>query len=759
MAARTTHYAESLSRATTTSGTYQDKTTLTFTPDASSDYFFLHSCVLDNSTTTLDTQCRLRDTTASVTFTEVNKENKDANDVWAGFGLYKYTSSGSPSSTNFVLQYAAEGGTAGIADARVWALKADSADQYANSDSESTDAVGTYIIKTTAAFTPATTGDYLLIAYAEVKSGSTAVTIDVKLDVDGVAYGESNIRVEDTSTYWNWGTAVKVNLTGVLHTATIQFKTGTAATTARISRARILALRLDAFTNNYYAESRGRSTTTSTSAQDKTTLTQTPVAVKHTVIACGLIDDSANTVSSNFLVDKGGTLTTGNHEGAASTAEYPFFMIQEETLAASSTTWKTQYFSESTNTTGISESAIALLQIAATPGSTYEQTLSMGMRAGATATAVAVQAASVALGSRHGLALATTQTAVNTASFTVRGGFTPAANLNMYHSASANTLLGMSVIGGKSVDASVALAGSFGMSAAAGWQVSGAVSLGVAQGSSYSADWVFSSGITAETRQGFSHAPTQDMVASLGMTSAMGGAVAGGISAPVSTSLNSRLGFSAVAGLDLSDSIAIVANLGLVTANNLTLATATQFNALVGLAPATVLIAEGSIAIGTRVGAGLSATLVMDTSAAIGARVGMAPDVSMVLPTSANFNTRVGFSASAILDVGASLSLGASLASAIASAMESGAAVTVGVGVGVQYIGDVTSGVVEIYPGTLTLVVSSVNTVSDVISKASTQTPTVSGVSSLTEVVSSVSVATEAITGLTTLTSTETTLP
>lgn len=365
MGARTTQYAEALARTTTSSATYQDKTTLTFTPEASSDYYFMHSAVLDNSTTTLDTQYRLQDTTASVTFTEINKEAKDSSDIFAGFGLYKYTSSGSPVSTTFKLQFAAEGGTAGIADARLWAIKANAADTFGSSDGESTDSVGTYTIKATNAFTPGTTGDYLIIAYAEVKSDDTATSVDVKLTDATTSWGESNVRSEDATSYIPWGTVVKASsLTGILHTYTIQFKTASATKQVRIRNARILAFRLDAFDNSYYAESRGRSTTTNTSVVDKTTLTQTTLAKKHVVMACGLIDDSSTTISSNWLVLEGSTISTGTWEGAVSTAEYPFLVVYEKTFTAASQTWKTQYFSETNSaTTGISESAIVVLQI------------------------------------------------------------------------------------------------------------------------------------------------------------------------------------------------------------------------------------------------------------------------------------------------------------------------------------------------------------------------------------------------------------
>lgn len=373
MAARQSQYQESTAESTTTSGTYQDKVTLTFTPDASADYFFLWSALLSNNNSGVDAQVRLRDTTASFTHSELNLEAKELSapiDYRCVFGLDKYTASASPVSTTWKVQYCADPGglanTAGIKEARALAVKADAADQYAESEATSTTTNTSFQTKTTLTFTPGSQGDYLIIATAEV--GTTAADqMEVKLDQGGTEYGKMYFQAKDTANFMPWGTAVKLNLAASSQSFTIQYRSGAGVANKTIQRARILALRLDAFESSQYAESRARSTTTSTTYQDKTTLTFTPSAVAYAMLGVGLLDGNSTTISNYAQFIEGATslgeMPMENQSGSPTT-QYAYFMLYKKTLSASSTTWKTQYKSETTSTTtGFGESAIAALQL------------------------------------------------------------------------------------------------------------------------------------------------------------------------------------------------------------------------------------------------------------------------------------------------------------------------------------------------------------------------------------------------------------
>jgi hypothetical protein len=369
MATRQTHYAEALARTTTTNISYQDKTTLTFTPDASSDYWFLWSCILDQSSVTSDAKVRLQDTTGGTTLCEYNCESKDLTDIRSFFGLAKHTSGGSPASNTWKTQFCSESGTTGIAQSTLLALKAATGDQYAESNVESTTTSSTYSTKATLNFTPASQGDYLIIATAEVACDSLSDDIGVRLAHSATNYGDAQIRTADTSSYVPWGTMVKLNLTASSKTFTIDFNSTNNSDIARIRNARILAIRLDTLDNAYYAEARTRATTTNTTYVDAATLTQTPQALEHVIFGCGLLDGSSTTVSGGCqLIQDSTSLGEMFVEANSNGSEFPYMAFYRQTLSAVSTSWKTQYKAESSsNTAGFQESAIAVLQTAATP--------------------------------------------------------------------------------------------------------------------------------------------------------------------------------------------------------------------------------------------------------------------------------------------------------------------------------------------------------------------------------------------------------
>jgi len=74
--ARQAYYAESTGESTTTSSTYQDKATLTFTPDANKDYILFWSCDCFEVSTTVSVFTRLYNSTDAVVLSEQNQENR-----------------------------------------------------------------------------------------------------------------------------------------------------------------------------------------------------------------------------------------------------------------------------------------------------------------------------------------------------------------------------------------------------------------------------------------------------------------------------------------------------------------------------------------------------------------------------------------------------------------------------------------------------------------------------------------------------------
>lgn len=365
--ARSVFYAESLADSTTTSSTFQDKTTLTWTPAASTDYWVFHTSLLESTSSSAINSCRLQDTTGATTFSYSSRENKDTTGTLHSMGMAKFTSGGSPGSTDFKTQFRTTSGTVTIRDSRITVFEADADDEWANSDTESSTTSNSYQDKTTLTFTPGSSGDYLIVAFAEITGSGATYSAFVKLlhDTASNDYGEVSKEPEDSGEYTSWGTMVKLTLGASSQTFKIQYRGEQPnVQTYYIQRARILAIRLDTLVNSYYAESRSRSTTTSTTLQDKATLTQTPQAEEHVILMCSLLDGSStNTDMESDFVEGATSLMPENEEPNDTSDTYPRFLVYSKTLSASSTTWKTQYNSESSSaTTGISESAIAVLQ-------------------------------------------------------------------------------------------------------------------------------------------------------------------------------------------------------------------------------------------------------------------------------------------------------------------------------------------------------------------------------------------------------------
>lgn len=374
MPARQYYYAESLARQTTTSTSNQVAATLTFTPDASTDYYLLASAALDNNSTTADSRFNLFNSTDTVTIAECNIESQEAAtpvDKFPVFALGRYTSGGSPSATTFQARYSSEStNTSGIEYTRIAAIKTATGDQWAASDTDSTVSSSTWTTKTTLSFTPATSGDYLIIAYAELASDSTAFYAQARLNYNNgtTIYGESGLHNQDTTNYMPWGTMVRLNLAASSQSFVIEFKNASTGTST-IRKARILALRLDQFDANYYADSLSRSTTTSGSYQDKVTLTQTPAEGFHLVIGALEGDGQSNTVSHYQRVIEGSDVLQESaiENDTDSVDKYPFMVFARRHLTAVSTTWKTQFRSETAGTTvAQADAAISVLQLDST---------------------------------------------------------------------------------------------------------------------------------------------------------------------------------------------------------------------------------------------------------------------------------------------------------------------------------------------------------------------------------------------------------
>ncbi len=373
MAARQNYYSEEDGSETNSTGTYAAKHSLTFTPDASSDYLIIASSRINGDSVVGGCQMRLQNTTSATTLSEsVWATQGDATDIMNDFMLDVETFGASPSSQTYEVQFRNEsGGIATASDTKICALKLHADDEFVSDDAETTTTSTSFVVASTLTFTPESTGDYLIIATAEIDLSVTNNQIEVKLVHSATDYGFMSHRAQDVNNWNPWATIVRLNLTNSSKTFEIQFRAG--AGTAGVRNRRIVAIRLDTLDNNYYGESRAESDTTSSTYQDKATLTATPVAVNHLLIACSIGAGSSSTADYGHKFIEGSTTLGGEVEREAyqNNAAFDFMSngwVVRRSLAASSTTWKTQFRSVGgTATSRISESAIAILQLDATP--------------------------------------------------------------------------------------------------------------------------------------------------------------------------------------------------------------------------------------------------------------------------------------------------------------------------------------------------------------------------------------------------------
>jgi len=385
---RQNYYAESTGESTTTNTSYQDKTTLTFTPDDNSTYVIVASWLMRESSTSYQVLAKLTRTTGTAKdFNELIYQPKDASDYISGGAVAIDTFGSSPGSQTYKIQYMTNNasGTAGIKEAKIIAIKLTNLDKYAEVEARTQTALTAYQDKTTLTFTPETAGDYIILASATGDGESASYDFRIQLNVDGTAYSNYNIEPAYINNRYLWGMVKRVNLAASSHTIKIQYSSESTNTSreAGIAHARIVVLRADLFNNNYYSESETRVTTTSTSYQDKTTLTQTPLAQDHLIIGSAGIDGSSASYSSYGQLIKD---STSYAEMLVETKDsgnqgYPYFTIKKETLANSSTTWKVQYKTENASgTSGIKDARISVIELRQqyiTVGTTGTQTSSV----------------------------------------------------------------------------------------------------------------------------------------------------------------------------------------------------------------------------------------------------------------------------------------------------------------------------------------------------------------------------------------------
>ena len=369
------YYVEDpLESSTTDYQSYEDKVTLTFTPEPNSKYLIIASWLMANTSTTRRVMARLIRTTGTTkVFTELGYRPQDSSDYVSGVAMGIDTFGASPGSQTYKIQFRTttdSSGTAKIKEARIFALRLSDLDNYAQSEGRSETTSTSWQDKTTLTFTPPSEGYYLILAAAVADQVNEGYDFKVQLTIDGTPYNTVNIepvyyRSSSYNPWYPWGLAKMVYLTESSHTIKIQYCTESGGK-AGIDNARIVALRLDQFSDYYYDEEEERTTTPSISYLNKLSLTEVPEAFDYLILGCAGIDGASTEYSSYVRMMRDnipyGEMLIKPHDNTSQ--GFMYFSVKKENLAKASTTWRIQYRAENEQRpAGIKDARVAVLRL------------------------------------------------------------------------------------------------------------------------------------------------------------------------------------------------------------------------------------------------------------------------------------------------------------------------------------------------------------------------------------------------------------
>lgn len=371
--ARQTYTVESLGESSTTSTSNTTKATLTFTPDASSTYWLFASAEINCASTTDDHRVRaafaVSGGAALQDWAAASKEASTPIDYVPVFTIAQFAEGASPASRSFIITFNSftAGDSSHIRNARITAIKANAADAIAEVTGLGNTSSTTYQTMATLTFTPGSTGDYLIIANAVRGMDTNTTAGRTRLNhTAGTTYGDMVWYVDDDFDSLSWSAIAKINLTGS-NTFQLQMRSES-GTPTYIQYARVLALRLDVFANNYFTSTYAPQDGSNASYATEASLTQTPENTEHVIIAAGSWNTASTSVSGYLQFTDGTTVfDEGIREGPATTAYLHSGSCYRATLPASSITWSWQSKYESSITVNVAGMAIAVLQTGDTP--------------------------------------------------------------------------------------------------------------------------------------------------------------------------------------------------------------------------------------------------------------------------------------------------------------------------------------------------------------------------------------------------------
>jgi hypothetical protein len=289
----------------------------------------------------------------ATTFQDLRYRVKDTTDWYPFCGLKRMTL---VENTNYVIaiQYCTSnsGATASVRNARIVVFNLQS--EYAESEALSTTGNTSWEDKVTLTFTPPTDSDYLIIGAANYRGSQTNRDTKIRLIQDDTTVHTDNLGRPGSGTtneYYTFGVARKVTLNATSHNFKIQYCISATPAIAGVNYAHLVAIRLDQFEANYYAESEAESSPPAGGTwYDKVVNTYT--AENHDYLIMGSISYRAGSTTSSVGLDfqtdatsRQSVLTEGRDAGSYESA----FLMTKQTLASGNRTDAIRWMGESTS--------------------------------------------------------------------------------------------------------------------------------------------------------------------------------------------------------------------------------------------------------------------------------------------------------------------------------------------------------------------------------------------------------------------------
>jgi hypothetical protein len=343
-------YVETEAESSTKSTSYQDKATLTFTPESQGNYLIIGTAELKGNSSSYSVLARM--TVDGVSYADFTGEPDETGLYINHFASHKILNLTAASHT-IKIQYRSES-TSAYAYARRARVLVIPLSSCESQDSASTKTVtatnGNYQDIITEPFTVGTAGEYLLISSAEFNSLSTSQSIRVRTLIDATNLGETVSEAQDTTDFLNYFVVTVNNLSAGSHTLKMQ-ACNTSTTQHKIRNVRVTAIPLSA--NGLFCQSASAEnyvTNGSTSAYDIVTSQFTPQAQNDYYFLTSAIvgGHEKNGSAYNGFFDFTADETTVNYEQKGfhdNTDRVSFAAVKKLSLSAASHTYKLRAWS------------------------------------------------------------------------------------------------------------------------------------------------------------------------------------------------------------------------------------------------------------------------------------------------------------------------------------------------------------------------------------------------------------------------------